>query len=188
MLPEDVEQAVLAAKWGDAEADATEAIAKMLDAPRELVVRVHAAYAIAANLRMTLVEPADEEVPEDVQNAMAAHLRRALTRVRVRQAIRDGDVVWISVNKLIKNPAHVCRGCVHSVRCIAELLSTAEKCFAQGPPHVIEEHPVVGLRLVRPGKASVAAAPVKIRGDTVTVTCLHPVGTYTIDVGDIHSS
>jgi hypothetical protein len=183
MPTEELEQALLRAKWDSAEADATEVIARLLDLPREAVVRVNYAFRAAASMRLGSTNPGDDEIDEDVRTAMKAQIRRGLLRMRVREAIRDERMMFVNVGALIDAPVDVCRGCPFSLECVTASFSTPDKCYKSGPPQRVFQRADNGVFQVdRFSRGGTAAHPLRIKGDEVTVECTHPRGTYVVDV------
>lgn len=182
MPTEELEQALLAAKWGTAEADATDVVARLLELPRAAVVRVWYAFHAASNMRMGSVAPDEGEIDEEVRNAMKAQIRRGLLRTCVRESIRDADTMQIHPRALIKKAQDVCRGCPFSIACVTHSYSTPDKCFKSGPPIQIDERSNRPMHLPHGGAR---VYPERIRGDLVTVRCDHPHGTYDVDVGEL---
>lgn len=180
MSIEDVDQAVFEGKFSSAEVDVPEVIARMLGVPRDLVVRVRAAFETAEDTRLTLVTSSLEELPQELRTAYATTVRRGIIRMKTRRAIQTDDVMYVSVRKLVKKPEQVCRGCPFSIRCVTQNITTSAVCYERGPAiNITDENDVSRI----PG-AKVVTKPVQIRGDKVTVECAHPLGTYVLDVGD----
>lgn len=189
MPTEELEQALLEAKWGTAESDGYEVIARLLDVPREAVVRIKFAFQVAEKTKLMRYAELDNrptgELDDELKTAIEAQIRRGLLRVRVRETIRDDGVLFARTAALIQKPVEVCRGCAHSLSCLSNSYSTPEKCFKAGPPHRIEIDPFGVPHLHRNRNGGAEVRPTRIRGDVVTVTCVHPLGTYNIDVSDL---
>lgn len=180
MSMDDLDQALLLAKLGDAEEDATAVVAKLLGLDRKAVIRVWRAIVEIPTMRLNIGTPDfDSEVPANVQTAMSAQLRRGLLRTLVRKAILGGKPMFTSPHDLGTEVHEICRGCAFSLTCVVGQLSTPATCFRVGPPQHIEEGPP--WRITRAHGTPVF--PARIRGDVVTVECAHPAGTYDVDVG-----
>jgi hypothetical protein len=185
MPTEELEQALLAAKWGSAEVDAVEVVARLLELPREAVVRVQYALQASATMKIVGVMSREDELPEELQTAMKAQLRRGLGRVLVRNAIRDEETLQADIKALIKKPHDVCRGCEFSLNCVTKGYSTPKQCFKEGPPVRVVEREKGVYQLMRLSHGGVVVHPKHIRGDLVTVACAHPLGTYDVDVEEL---
>lgn len=184
MPTEELEQALLEAKWGSAEGDVADAVAKLLELPRAVVVRVAFALDEAQKMRVLPEYSPERELPDELCVAIRAKLRRGLMRGRVRQAIQDDGHLFTHPRVLIKKPRDICNGCQFSLECVTEGYSTPDKCFKSGPPAKVEkrqEH----FSVMRFTKGGALVTPLRIRGDLVTVTCTHPYGTFEVDVGDL---
>ena len=179
---EELEQALQKAKWGNAEEDVIEVIARLFEIPRELVVRVEYAFHAAQNMRLGSVYLGEDEIPSEVQEAIKLKVRRGFLRTHVRECIRDEKAMYIKVKNLIKKPADVCKGCPFSLTCVTESVSTPKECFQKGVPVRLREHP---WRVDRYSSGGALVRPVRIKGDLVTVECGHPYGTFDVDVGDL---
>ena len=162
-------------------------MARVLEVPRELIVRVKAAFELIEDARLVLNPACAQELPEELRVAYSSALRRGVMRMKTRHAIRDGENMYAPVKKLVKTPEQVCRGCPHSIRCVAEQLALPNECFKHGP--VVSIRDDLGWpghrQLMRVANAKVSVSPIQIRGDAVTVECAHPSGRYVLDVGDL---
>ena len=185
MPTEELEQALLAAKLGTAEEDVPAVIARLLDLPREAVVRVEFAFHAAQDMRLGSVYLGHDEIPDEVQTAMRAQLRRGLLRVLVRQAIINETPMFTHPRALIPKKHDICRGCGFSLNCVVKSYSTPDKCFKSGPPAQIREVDGRLPEVFRFSRGGAMVQPLRIRGDRVTVTSTHPAGTYDVDVGEL---
>lgn len=186
MPTEELEQALLAAKWGDAEEDHVEIVARLLELPRAAVVRVMFAVEALRDIRgMTPVRalPKDE-IPEEVQAAMKVALRRGMARALVRWAIESGEHMFIHPRALTKDKGAICSGCPVSIECVTENLSTPATCLKMGPIIEIRRFPVGSPHLDR-NKRGVRIHVTRIHGDVVTVVAAQPRGEYTVDVEEL---
>jgi len=186
MPTDELEQALLEAKWGSAETDIADAVSKLLELPRAVVVRVAFALDEAHKMRLLPEYNPEQELSEELCTAITAKLRRGIMRARVRQSIMNDAPMYAHPRALIKKARDICNGCRFSLECVTKSYSTPDKCFKSGPPATIREHengtaPSV-MRFTRGG---CMVSPTRIRGDLVTVTCMHPHGTFDIDVGEI---
>jgi hypothetical protein len=186
MPTEELEQALLEAKWGSAETDVIDAVSKLLELDRAVVVRVAFALDAAHEMRLLPEHNPENELEEELCNAIKAKLRRALTRGRVRQAIIDDSPMYAHPRSLIKKPRDICNGCRFSLECVTKSYSTPDKCFKSGPPATIREFENgTAPSLMRFTRGGCMVSPIRIRGDLVTVKCVHPYGTFDIDIGEI---
>jgi hypothetical protein len=187
MALDDLEQALFEAKWGDAEEDVIEVIARMLEQPREVVERVlFLVEEVKGDISHRLVN-ACPTLSTDLQHALRTVVQEGVARVLVRYAINNDKPMLAPLHKLIKDPYEVCSGCSYSIDCIAKNYSTPDHCFRQGPPVGVRpmSRPGDSTHLIRLRDGAALVHPVKIRKDTVTVTCAHPRGTYKIAAKDL---
>ncbi len=185
MPTEELEQALLEAKWGSAEADVIDVIARLLEQPRAVVIRIAYALDEAHKSRTLPGYNPERELPEELREAIKAKLRRGLMRARVRQALLDGSALFAHPRSLIKKPRDICNGCPFSLACVTESYSTPEKCFKSGPPATIRENTDREPSVMRFSRGGAMVLPVQIRGDRVSVTSTHPYGTFDVDVEDL---
>ena len=186
MPTEELEQALLEAKWGSAETDIADAVAKLLELPRAVVVRVAFALDAAHEMRLLPEYNPEGELDQELCNAIKAKLRRGLTRARVRQSIMDAAPMYAHPRALIKKARDICNGCRFSLECVTRSYSTPDKCYKSGPPAVIRENEHgIAPSVMRFSRGGSMVSPIRIRGDLVTVTCAHPHGTFDIDVGEL---
>lgn len=197
MPTEALEQALRKAKWGSAEEDAIEVIAQMFGASREVVSRVlYAASIVRAipNGHHTLrTLDHGPDLSQELRDAIQVNVMAGVARTRVRWAIDNEKPLRVYVQHLIKDPGDICNGCPVSIQCISEELSTADKCYRAGPPRGLTQigttSPAkpLGHQYVVEREYNGAALvwPKKLKGNTITATCLHPKGTYTIDVDKV---
>lgn len=188
MSLDDLEQALFEAKWGDAEEDVTEVIARVLELPREAVERVlFAADVMQGDVSKQLMNKYPS-LDEELKKALRLVVQEGLARVIVRDCILNEREMMAPPQLLIKDPAEICSGCGISLACIANNYSTPQKCYVAGPPVGVRQRRHgdahdVELHRLRNGAALVT--PVKIRKDTVTVTCTHPRGTFKVAAKDL---
>ncbi len=195
MSTEELEQAVFEAKWSGVEADATEVIARALELDRSIVERVLCAAKAARKYsfgdfgkNMTHMHSHDEGVAlsEELRNAISFQVRRGLARVMVRWSIQNMQPLFIKADKLIKDPIDICSGCPLSFQCVSQSYSTPIDCYTKGPPiktRTLKDVGLVTLERFPDGRALVR--PERIKKDKVTVTCMHPKGTFVVDAQDL---
>jgi hypothetical protein len=182
---EELEQALQKAKWGNAEEDVIEVIARILELPREAVVRVQYAFHAAQNMRLGSVYLGEDEIPVEVQDAIKKQVKRGFLRTHVRECIRDEKAMYADVKSLVKKPVDVCKGCQFSLACVTNSYSTPKECFKKGVPVRIEGGETTPVRVLRFSNGGALVRPTRIRGDLVTVECGHPYGTFDVDVGEL---
>lgn len=186
MPTEELEQALLEAKWGSAETDIADAISKLLELPRAVVVRVAFALDAAHEMRLLSEYNPDGELDEALRDAIKAKLRRGLTRARVRQSILNDAQMYAHPRALIKKARDICNGCRFSLECVTQSYSTPDECYKRGPPATIRKYENgTAPSVMRFSRGGCTVTPLRIRGDLVTVTCAHPYGTFDIDVGEL---
>lgn len=191
MSLEGLDQALFEAKWGDAEADVIEVIARALELSPAAVERVlFAAAAVKDSVRWEkhLREhmfdglSLSDELQVAIRNAMEMGMRRAA----IRSAIQNDATLMVKMSKLAKLGAHVCNGCVLSVRCAIEDLSTAARCTKSGPPAKYKEPTdrAPGQLLFWSKGGCAPVKPLRLKGDQVTVSCAQPRGEWTVSIED----
>jgi hypothetical protein len=187
MALEDLEQALFEAKWGHAEEDVMEVIAKILELPREAVERVLFAMEVVHGDVSKRLYNTYPTLNDELKQGLRSLVQEGLARVLVRDAINNDKAMLAPPQLLIKDPTEICSGCEWSIPCISNSYSTPLKCYAAGPPVGIRQDAkgFVELRRLRGGAALVT--PVKLVGNTVTVTCTHPRGTFKIAAKDLSS-
>jgi hypothetical protein len=187
MSLDDLDQALFEAKWGDAEEDVMEVIARILELPREAVERVIYAMEVVHGDISKQLYNSHPTLDDKLRAGLKALVQEGLARVLVRSAILNERAMLVSPQKLIKDPSEICSGCEWSIPCISNNYSTPPKCYAAGPPVGVRPSRVtlgaVELQTLRNGAALVT--PVKITKNTVTVTCSHPRGTFKVAAKDL---
>jgi hypothetical protein len=185
MSLDDLEQALFEAKWGDAEEDVTEVIARILELPREAVERVlFAADVVQGDVSKQLMNKYPS-LDEELKKALRLVVQEGLARVIVRDCILNERVMMAPPQLLIKDPTEICSGCGISLDCIAHNFSTPQLCYIAGPPVGVRRDNNGFYQLTRLRKGAALVTPVKIRKDTVTVTCTHPRGTFKVAAKDL---
>lgn len=185
MPTEELEQALLAAKYGSAEEDAADVIAKLLGLDRAAVTRVWFSIIEMKQMRLGAEAPGIDEISDEVKTAMKAQLRRGLLRTLVRRAIINETNMYTHPRALVPKTNDICRGCQFSLNCVVKSYSTPDKCFKSGPPAMVREKEGHLPEVMRFSHGGAEVSPMRIRGDRVTVKCSHPSGTYDIDVGEL---
>jgi hypothetical protein len=188
MALDDLEQALFEAKWGNAEEDVMEVIARILELPREAVERVIFAMEVVHGDISKQLYNRYSTLDDKLKQGLRSLVQEGLARVLVRDAINNDTTMLAPPQLLIKDPTEICSGCEWSLPCIANGYSTPQKCYVAGPPvgvRAASEQRPFELRRLRGGAALVT--PVKLTGNTVTVTCTHPRGTFKIAAKDLSS-
>lgn len=189
MSLEDLEQALFPAKWGNAEENGIDVVARVLELPTLVVERVlYAAQCVreatTRKHRFTqLVESMDEgpSIDFELRSAIDAAVQQGIRRAMVRYAIQNDRKLHVKPSKLVSRARDICSGCPHSIECVMTEASTPEKCVKKGVLDRIERE---GDR-VKDYRRSCIVTPQKIVGNKVTVTCDQPVGTWVLGVEDI---
>lgn len=194
MSLEGLDQALFEAKWGDAEADVIEVIARALELSPSAVERVlYAAAAVKDSVRWEkhLREHMFDglSLPEDLQIAIKSAMEMGMRRAAVRSAIQNDKPLLVKMAKLAKLGARICDGCKLSIRCALEDISTPPKCTKSGPPVSYKEPnerwPGQLMHISHAGKGGVASVRVvKLKDNNVFITCEHPRGEWTVDIED----
>jgi hypothetical protein len=190
MPTKELEDALAASKLGNAERDLIDVIARMFEIPENLVERVLYAGEVARSGDMTAVDAAfeGESLDPKLKQGIIATVHAGMARVTVRLAIHNGRWVLCPVGKLIRDPVKICDGCPISLACIAHSLSTQDICHALGPPTSARSRTrqsATDVELERYSDGCARVTPLKIVGDTVTVSCEHPKGTYQVQAKDL---
>lgn len=192
MSLDKLEQALFEAKWGDAEEDGIDVVARMFELSREAVERVlFAASIVRKKQKYTqLVQHMDDgpALDSELREAIKAHVERGFHRAMVRFAIQNNAALYVRARKLIgKDTGRICDGCPFSIDCVVNDISTPPKCAKSGPPQEVRQdpHDEHKYQLFHYTNGGAQVRPQRIQGDAVTVTCEHPRGTWTIDVMDV---
>jgi hypothetical protein len=200
MSTPELEQAIMAARWRGAEANFTEAIAKMLEMPPEVVARV--VFAWEAMKRQPLADPIEDQsevpikalrgelehggdLPRKTRYAIEHAAAWALRRMVIRWRMERDLALQVPFKKLVpaERPDRICEGCLHQFECVRDSLSTPNKCLDGA--RVLRRDPpgAKKLRFFQHQNASVKA--VKLDDNVVTVTTDHPRGTFRVSVMDV---
>lgn len=171
MPTEELKQALLSANVQGVDKDFVDLLCKLFDAPRPLVLRIlYAAQYASVEFVSHQHWMNPEELPSDLREAIGARVKESWRRIRVMEMLKQGGfgMVWVDALVPRDKPERICRGCPKSLDCVAESLSTPTACReGEGPiPKRFD------------------AKPIKIVGDKVTVECVWPEGTYTVNVTD----
>lgn len=187
MSLDELEQALFTAKWGDAEENAIDVVARALELPVGVVERVLFAARCAKDAskykysQLTVNMDTGPSLEYELRRAIDAAVKTGLKRAAVRYAIQNDGRLQVRPSKLVGNrPRDICGGCPHSIECAMIDASTPEKCVKRGVLDRIERE---GDR-VRDLRRYCIVIPIKMVGDKVTATCEHPPGTWTLDVED----
>lgn len=185
MAIDEIDQAALASRWGDAEADLVDAICGVLDEPRPTVIRVlHAAAVLRDRRYLDLDHDVKNALEPELRTALQGAVERGLRRVLVRRAIAGGDTVRVSLKAIVgESLVRMCAGCPVSMRCMARSISTPDKCIRRGIP--IRVNSVNEREIMYDLEPGALARPVRLRGDALRVECAHPRGTWDVDIMDV---
>ena len=193
MSIKELDQALLRAKYGDAEEDVFEVIARMFNLEIAAVERVlYAASLIRRKDDTTAIAKLMDRgtnLSSDLKKAIDTYLQAGLARARVRWAIDNDKLMRIAPRRLIDTPEQICNGCPLSLICIANDLSTPERCYKAGPPHAFEEYDNaapggprgVKGRFERSYNGAAMVRPIQLQNNKVTVACEHPKGRFVVD-------
>lgn len=188
MSLDELEQALFAAKWGDAEEDGIEVVARVLQLPVAAVERVLFAARVAKECQRGKFSQLTEHMGDgpsldyDLKRAISDAVETGLKRARVRYALQNDGKLYVKPSKLVGDRVRdICDGCPLSIECATFSVSTPETCVSRGVLERIEYNDGRLANLRR----SCCVTPTKIVGNKVTVTCDHPRGTWTLDVEDI---
>lgn len=191
MSLESLDQALLEAKWGDAEADAVEVIARVLELPQAAVERVlYAAGSLKKDDRFTQLREFMFDgvaLSEDLRTAIQVAVGQGMRRAAVRYVIQNGGTVMVKMGAFSRLGARVCDGCPLSMRCALDNISTVQRCMKSGPPAQYQEPTdKVPGRLLHWGRGSGApATPLRLYGNKVVVVCDQPRGEWTVALEDL---
>lgn len=196
MSTPELEQAIAAARWRGAEANFTEAIAKMLETPPEVVARVVFAWETMKHQRLAypigdqLEELRGElehgrDLPGETCNAIEHAAARALRRMAIRWRMMRGLALEVPFKKLVpaEKPDRICEGCPHQLECVRDFLSTPDKCLGGARVLPRDQPDATKTRFFQHQNASVKA--IKLVDNVVTVTADHPRGTFRVSVMDV---
>lgn len=193
MSLEDLEHAVFASKFQDTEETAIDVIANVLEVPAAAVERVlYAASLLRKPARYSQISESMDEgpsLPRELRDAIKIAVDRGMRRAIVRFAIQNDAKLSVKPRALVGDDAsRICAGCPLSMRCVLENLSTPKACAKKGPPVDVRIHDdgrEKKIEMMRYTHGQAMCTPERIRGDKVIVHCLHPMGTWEIDIMDI---
>lgn len=187
MSLDDVEQALFESKWEDAERDAIEVIARMLELPENVVERVmHAAEFIRKRRGFYQVKRSLDEgssLDGQLKKAIEHAAERGIRRAWVRWAILNNAPLSVHPSRLTDDVRRICDGCPVSLECAVSNFSTPKDCHKKGPPLAVQRFPD-GWRIERNDGGTARCTPLRLKNNMVQVSCEHPRGTWTIDVLD----
>lgn len=189
MSQDDLDQALFVSKWGDAEEDGIEVIARALDTDPVLIERVLYAAAVIRKKKThtQLLSHIDdgENISVELGKAIQFAIDRGWRRSVVRYALQNDSKIAVKVGRLTGNtPVRICAGCPFIVDCAVKSYSTPERCVKAGPPKQFHERSDGTFDLLA-ATGGLWVTPLWIRGDAIRVTCDHPKGEWTLDIMDI---
>jgi hypothetical protein len=181
MPTEALRQALRAVNVAGVESNFAEVLAKMFDIPVPVAARV--LYAIEyvkdpVTWRLGL-DQASELIPDpEVRKAIREQANAGALRVHLRNLQLAGRQVKVKTQALVPKdePSRICEGCPHTMTCVAELLSTPEKCSENlsveaGHGFVNRWQKVTLVRVTAAGRVTVKAA--------------QPLGEHELSVHDV---
>lgn len=135
MPTEALRQALRAVNVAGVERDFAEVLAKMFDLPVPVAARVlYAIESVKDSVTWHLgVDRAAELIPDhEVRKAIREQANAGAVRVHMRRLQLAGTQVKVKTRVLVPtdDPSRICEGCPHTITCVAEMLSTPEKCVA----------------------------------------------------------
>jgi hypothetical protein len=180
MPTEALRQALRAVNVAGVEKDFAEVLAKMFDLPIPAAARIlYAIESVKDSVTWRLgVERAAELIPDhEVRQAIREQANAGASRVYLRGLQLAGTQVKVKTKILVPagEPSRICEGCPHTITCVAEMLSTPEKCMvdlADGYERYVNLRQKVTLVRVTPG-------------GRVTVRAAQPLGDHELAAGDV---
>lgn len=175
---DDLTQALEAQKFAGIETDALDVIAQALEVDRALLNRVIYAYEALRNevrdspLRGDFPTASHSDaalLPDaELRDAIRKAMGDGAMRLTVRYAIQNSKTLTVLASLLVppQNISKICDGCPERIECIAENLSTPEKCLT-GKHRRIQVYP---LRMTK---------------TRVEVEAAQPAGRYTIPLSHL---
>lgn len=174
MTSDALKEALERQKTGNAEEDYIEVISRALGVKREIVVRViFAANAVDAALGEFARHPEfhssayglggdnyNADLPDlELRKAYRMAMANGVLRVIAAKAITDGTTLKIATASFLprENAAELCHGCPEQLECVAENMSTPDRCWHHS-------------------KAFLDAKPLRMNSDSVEFEMEQPAG------------
>lgn len=135
MPTEALKQALRAVNVAGVEKDFAEVLAKMFDLPIPAAARIlYAIESVKDSVTWHLgVDQAAELIPDhEVRQAIRKQANAGAIRVYLRRLQLAGTQVKVKTRVLVpaNDSSKICEGCPRTMMCVAEMLSTPEKCVA----------------------------------------------------------
>jgi hypothetical protein len=180
MPTEALRQALRATNVAGVEKDFAEVLAKMFDLPVAVAARLlYAIESVRDPVTWHLgVDRAAELIPDhEVRQAIREQANAGALRVHLRRLQLAGTQVKVKTKTLVPadDPSKVCEGCPHTMTCVAEMLSTPERCVSTleyGPPGYVDIRQKVTLVKVTPA-------------GRITVRASQPLGDHELSACDV---
>lgn len=181
MPTEALRQALRAVNVTGVERDFAEVLAKMFDLPVPVAARVlYAIESVKDSVTWHLgVDRAAELIPDhEVRRAIREQANAGALRVHLRRLQLAGTQVKVRTKVLVPedDPSRICEGCPRTIECVAEMLSTPEKCVAH-----LEVGYARGFVDFRQTVTLVRVTP----GGRVTVKAAQPLGEHELSASDV---
>lgn len=182
---EKIEQAVLAARWGDAEDTIEKILSKITGVEvKKINILADALFYLRASTHETL-----EGVEREVSEAIRASVLQELRKKHIRQAMAAKEKIRVKYADLYERKppnAVVCRGCEHSIPCAANDLSTPQQCWRSGFVSSAFVYKSGSASITRRRDRTLLATPVKIiDGQKLEIVTDHPPGSWVIDIDKV---
>lgn len=181
MPTEALRQALRAVNVAGVEKDFAEVLAEMFDLPVPVAARVlYAIESVKDSVTWRLgVDRAAELIPDhEVRQAIREQANAGAVRVHMRRLQLAGTQVKVKTRILVPadEPSRICEGCPHTMTCVAEMLSTPEKCVAD-----LETGYACGYVDLRQKVTLVRVTA----GGRVTVRATQPLGEHELSAHDV---
>lgn len=166
MPTEQLKQALRETNVAGVEKDFAEVLARMFDLPVQAVARlVYAIETVKHPVTWHLGHARTVELIPDpeLRDAIRTRANAGAARVYLRKLQLEGRQVSVPTLAMIPagEPGRICEGCPHSMSCIADSLSTPERCVEalSGPviTYVDRTQAVTLIRVTASGRVTVRA-------------------------------
>lgn len=181
MPTEALKQALRAVNVTGVEKDFAEVLAKMFDLPVPVAARV--LYAIESVKHFVTwrlgTDRSAELIPDpEVRRAIREGANAGALRVYLRQLQLAGTQVQVKTRTLVpvNEPSKICEGCEHTITCVADMLSTPEKCVED-----LETGYTRGYVNIRQKVTLVKVTP----NGRITVKAAQPLGEHEVTAADV---
>ena len=171
MAIDELKAALERQKTAGVETDYLEMLARLLEVPVETVARVSYAFwkieetMLSAENREQLGTSWEKHLDRELCQAIQLGVNDGAIRIWLARMIRKSLTIHVPVEALVsaENKIALCNGCPERIECLAETLSTPEKCYSGK-------------------KSKLPVLPTRMTRTEVTVEAAQPAGTHVIPI------